>query len=107
MTLTENSVTYCTYRDTSASGPTVVPNGDLQGGQFLASDRLVGTLLPSLSVPSTSCTSTGTTACNASGDGNKVRFFVVGTLMNPAGKAPPGGQSIDGIQLFLRVSKLR
>lgn len=111
VTITDGS-TYCAYRNTTAGGPSVVQSsGDLQGGQFLASDRLVGTVLPSLSVPETLCTGTAVpSGCDASGSDtdDKVRVYVVGTLMNPAGKGPPGQQStIDGVALHLRVSKLR
>lgn len=105
------SQTFCAYRDTTATGPgavTAVGDQD-RGTQLVASDWLLGTLQPQVSAASPSaCGSSGTTVCLPAGLGaNKRTYLVIGSLLNPGGKAPPGQVGgLLGVELFVRATKV-
>jgi hypothetical protein len=103
--------TFCAYRDTTATGPGAVTTvGDQdRGTQLVASDWLLGTLQPQVSAASPqACGSTGTTVCLPAGLGaSKRTYLVIGTLLNPGGKAPPGQVgTLLGVELFVRATKV-
>lgn len=103
--------TFCAYRDTGAFGPGAVTSGSDpdQGTQLLASNWLLGALQPQIGSTSPSpCQATGTAPCLPSGlDSNKRTYLVLGTLLNPGGKAPPGQVGdLLGVQLFVRATKV-
>lgn len=103
--------TFCAYRDLTATGPGAVTGATDpdRGTQLVASDWLLGTLQPQTSASSpSSCGPSGTTACLPDGLGaNKRTYLVIGTLLNPGGRTPPGQVgSLLGVKLFVRASKV-
>lgn len=103
--------TFCAYRDLTATGPGAVTavNDQDRGTQLVASDWLLGTLQPQATASNPSaCGPSGTTVCLPDGLGaNKRTYLVIGTLLNPGGKAPPGQVGgLLGVELFVRASKV-
>lgn len=102
---------FCAYRDVSATGHGAVTStgSDDRGTQLLASDWLLASLRPGLVAASApACTATGTAACAPAGLGaNRRTYFVLGSLLNPGGKAPPGQTGeLLGVKLFVRATKI-
>lgn len=110
---TVEAVDHCLYRDLEATGPGVsltdTPAVNHVGTQMLAINRLTATLRPQKDLsPAVACTATtDTDGCLPAGTDTDARpMFVVGSLLNPGGPAPPGGQAtIDGLRLHVTVSQ--
>lgn len=100
---------FCAYRDLGATGPGAVTSGPHQGTQLLASNYLSGTLRPSVDqTNATECSTSGESACLPTGLGTDHRvYFVVGSLLNPAGNVPKGSVGdLEPLQLHTFVRRI-
>lgn len=103
--------TICVYRDLSAAGPrvTTASGNAHRGTQLLATDVLVGELHPKIDQSgAAACGGSGTTPCLLfDTPGNNVSYFVIGSLLNPAGHVPPGqSDSIEPMQIHVQAKRI-
>lgn len=108
VTVTQGTDVWCAYRDESADGPgAVTQDGVDQGTQFLATDDLVGDLRPRKDQTAAPvCTADTRDACYI-GSSDVRTYFVIGSIQNPGGHAPPGNSaSIEGMSIWVRAERV-
>lgn len=108
LAIIDGATTFCGILDAAATGSPTVSEGQL----LLAESRIAGWLRPTVDASASvlACaadTSLLTTWCQpASLDPNKRRIYVIASLLNPAGKVPPGVQTnVANLAFFVKITR--